>query len=375
MKYLFSPYFTRCFIFILLMSFTPDRTYAQIDMYFSLENKIINIELLPLTSEVNVEAKLYFENDQYNEKLVASKAIGKVDRGKRLKLQFDQLPSYSDCVYIVKFFFKNQILVETLNLYSSNRSEEKISYLNQFLSFSVEQLGSFLDKITTNLLSPNCANLFEIDFHTQEIKPLTDFTNGWLANPSISANGRIAFHRYINPMEPEIWLSEDTSFIKVASAEAFEWNDESSLFLLKNSNLYLYNIVDGTSARLLRSTSHFDDILGWTQNHSQLILMRQIGSDYEQFWSFNPENNQLKRLPYDNLYTWVSNFSKQKNQIIYHRYGGIKNKNNIYSYDLNSLTENQITNSDEHDDEFPIWSNDGNKVFFLSSRNINTDKE
>lgn len=105
--------------------------------------------------------------------------------------------------------------------------------------------------------------------------------------------------------------------------------------------------------------------------YSQKVLYAELVNNNWDIYSISIENGKTNRITIDSNKDFQSDYSSIQESIVFDSYR-IMNTRNIYTYNANNKEIIQLTNLDTRDGH-PVWSPDGNKIAFQSSRTGNPE--
>ena len=105
--------------------------------------------------------------------------------------------------------------------------------------------------------------------------------------------------------------------------------------------------------------------------YSQKVLYAELVNNNWDVYSISIEDGKTNRVTIDSLKDFQSDYSNIQESIVFDSYRG-KNTRNIYTYNARNKEIIQLTNLDTRDGH-PMWSPDGRKIAFQSSRTGNPE--
>jgi tricorn protease len=206
--------------------------------------------------------------------------------------------------------------------------------------------------------------------------------------PTLSPDGNIAAFSF----QGDLWLYNFTnkSYSRLTDNEAFEGYAQFSpdgKYISFSSNRYgnydvfIILVTGGTPTRLTVHTA--DDIVnGWTPD-GQFVLFQSSRENQVSLYKVSIKGGMPDRI-FNGLWAIPSNgkYSPKGDKIIFNNswessifwwrkgYKGSFNSD-IILYDFNTKKYETLTDYIGND-LFPVWSSDGNKIYFVSDRDFNT---
>ncbi len=351
---------------------------APPDLELDQANHLIKVEYTPKPASKQIQIKLRMQEGTSAKDLESRKV--EVVPGRDVTETF-RITSFKNCAYIVEVDEGGEKSRQVKSLYDpKDRPPAKKNQISRLLGVPLEQVGKFLEKVTSSiLLNPEGRNIFRIDLGKKIVTKLTILNEGSVSTPMASPDGsRVAFVWNRADRQEVCVLNLDDVPVKPEKIRVFGqgispvwWPEGMKLLYLRQGRIQAKDLGEGVEHELFPGgIDYLTRLLGWTRDGRLLAIVR-LGT-FDQLWAIDVPAGTFRLLDYDEAYLLLPRISPDRKFVVHTRYPGAGERTSLYlrggDNTLTRLTNTIGPPEPQYDDDSPSWAPDSKSIIFVSNR-------
>jgi WD40-like Beta Propeller Repeat len=352
---------------------------APPDLDVDRTNQSIKVRYLARPESKQIQIKLVMQEGTSLKELESRKVT--VPKDGQVSESF-KIPLLQNCAYVVEVEEAGEKSRDVKNLYDlASRPNAKKVQISQLLGIPLQQIGSFLEKVTDSIqLNPEGKNIFRVDVNTKAISRLTLISDGTVTSPTVSFEGSHVAFVWNRAERQEICVlnldatpaKPDAIQVICPGSSPIWYRGGKKLVYLREGKVYRRDLAGGAEEVLFPGCLDlFTTLLGWTRD-GRLLAAVNLSSSFDQPWALDIQANRCTLLDYDRAYLLLPRISLDGKSIVHARWPGAGEKTSLFLKPLGEA-ESRITNSAaapgaQFDDDSPSWFPDGKSIVFVSDR-------